>query len=584
MLIDVQRAGRLLGLLGNPVDLVREMLNVGHECWNPQDHPEWLLLEVESDIVVRKVQQEIAFAMMNPPEDKNAVMQLNMGEGKSSIIVPMVALALADRSQLVRVVVAKPQAKQMLQMLVSKVGGLVNRRVYHLPFSRALRLEASQARAIEEMCRECRRTGGILLMQPEHILSFQLMAIGSYIEGPGGASVGSALLRTQHFFNRYSRDIVDESDENFSVKFELVYTIGTQRPIELSPERWTFIQSVLGLVGRFAPEIKNQLPVSIEADERYPGQFPRTRILRTDARDMLIDRIARTICEKGLPGFAIGLQPAATRADILIYITRPELAPEEISRVEQGNFFTEVTRGPLLLLRGLLAVGILAFALSAKRWRVNYGVDATRDPNTRLAVPYRAKDNPSPCSEHSHPEVVIILTCLSYYYSGLNDDDLFLAFEHVLNSDQAEEEFQLWVKAAPNLKQGFRSLSGINIKDRVQCVTRIFPQIRYSKGTIDYFLTHIVFPKEMREFPHKLSASGWDIGQVKAHPTTGFSGTNDSRHVLPLSVKQLDLPEQKHTNALVLDYLLQPENSIRRMPQRGSSSSTRKTHRKRSTL
>jgi hypothetical protein len=72
----------------------------------------------------------------------------------------------------------------------------------------------------------------------------------------------------------------------------------------------------------------------------------------------------------------------------------------------------------------------------------------------------------------------------------------------------------------------------------------------------------------MKEFPYKLSASGWDIGQIKTHPTTGFSGTNDSRKVLPLSIKHLDLQEQKHTNALVLEYLLQPENSVALMPPR----------------
>ncbi|TKA55092.1 hypothetical protein B0A55_13427, partial [Friedmanniomyces simplex] len=85
-------------------------------------------------------------------------------------------------------------------------------------------------------------------------------------------------------------------------------------------------------------------------------------------------------------------------------------------------------------------------------------------------------------------------------------------------------------------------------------------------ATIDYFLANIVFPKEMREFPHKLSASGWDIGKKKALPTTGFSGTNDSRTVLPLQVDQLDLPAQKHTNALVLDYLLRDGHGVESIP------------------
>lgn len=66
----------------------------------------------------------------------------------------------------------------------------------------------------------------------------------------------------------------------------------------------------------------------------------------------------------------------------------------------------------------------------------------------------------------------------------------------------------------------------------------------------------------MKEFPQKLSTSGWDIGAVKPHPTTGFSGTVDSRAVLPLDVKYLPLAEQNSTNARVLDNLLRPENGV----------------------
>ncbi|XXH01952.1 hypothetical protein Hte_008315 [Hypoxylon texense] len=112
------------------------------------------------------------------------------------------------------------------------------------------------------------------------------------------------------------------------------------------------------------------------------------------------------------------------------------------------------------------------------------------------------------------------------------------------------------------------ALDGINLQDRTQFTRHVYPTFRYSKGVIDYFLSHIVFPKEIMEFPEKLSASGWDIGEVKEHPTTGFSGTNDSSQVLPLGVTQMDLEAQNHTNALVLENLLKPENSVHLMPPR----------------
>ena len=43
---------------------------------------------------------------------------------------------------------------------------------------------------------------------------------------------------------------------------------------------------------------------------------------------------------------------------------------------------------------------------------------------------------------------------------------------------------------------------------------------------------------------------------------SGFSGTNDGRWLLPLSIAQHDLDHQKGTNARVLAYLLRPENAF----------------------
>ncbi|KAF2835464.1 hypothetical protein M501DRAFT_432682 [Patellaria atrata CBS 101060] len=571
-LVEFQRAERLMSLSNHTADLITELRNPGHTNWDPTQHPESLLLEVESGIMIREVQEQIAREMRGPKSAGNAVMQLNMGEGKSSVIVPMVAAALADSSRLVRVIVAKPQSRQMFQMLVSKLGGLLSRRVYHLPFSRSLMLGEAEINTIYSICQECMTNGGVLLVHPEHILSFQLMGLECLITGK--KRIGLSLLSLQTYFDKSTRDIVDESDENFSVKFELIYTMGMQHPIELGPERWVCIQKVLELVRQIAPRAAKDFPLSVEVNERWPGGFPRTRFLGSDAQELIFRHIAKSLCETGFNGFPIARQTEAVREAVFKYITEPNLTSDEIGRVEtndSGGFLTETTRKPLLLLRGLIAGGVLAFSFSQKRWRVNYGLDANRQPMTKLAVPYRAKDNPTPRSEFSHPDVIIVLTSLSYYYGGIDDDDLFLAFSHLLKSDQADIEFQAWVKDAPSLPPAFRQLVGISLKDRSQCIKQVFPPLRYAKSVIDYFLGHIVFPKEMKEFPHKLSASGWDIGRIKSHPTTGFSGTNDARQVLPLFVRQLDLPEQNHTNALVLEHLLQPENSIALMPPSGGT-------------
>lgn len=112
------------------------------------------------------------------------------------------------------------------------------------------------------------------------------------------------------------------------------------------------------------------------------------------------------------------------------------------------------------------------------------------------------------------------------------------------------------------LPEGYLNrLNGINLEDRKQWKEIIYPTFNYNKAVIDSYLSGVVFPKEAKEFPHKLSTSGWDVAGWKVHPTTGFSGTNDNRYLLPLSMTRLDTREQLNTNARVLSYLLQKENS-----------------------
>ena len=565
----LQRARRLLSLIGRSEDLVRELQNPGHTNWDPYEFPESLLLEIENGLLIRDVQEQIAQTMRNIQPKQNSVMQLNMGEGKSSVIVPIVAVALADGTCLVRVLVAKPQSRQMFDMLVSKLGGILGRRVYQLPVSRSLRIEEQTALEIERICSECMTEGGVLLVQPEHILSLKLMCLECFINGK--EDIGNRLLNTLELFRASSRDLVDESDENFSARFELIYTMGTQRALELSPQRWTLTQQVLGLVRIYAPYVKEKYPQSIEVSEHHRGGFPRIRLLREDATVELFSRICDHICNNGIDSLPISRQPEAMRRSIRSYILDPDVSPEVVAVVEGGNatsFWTDSTKDPLLLLRGLLAGGTLASCFGKKRWRVNYGPHDSRKPPTKLSVPYRAKDNPAPRSEFSHPDVVVVLTCLSYYYAGLSDDDLFTAFQHLLKSDQADTEYPMWFDDAAGLPVTYHQLRGINLRDQHHCLKHVFPALRASKGAIDYFLAHLVFSKEMKEFPSKLSASGWDIGEIKAYPTVGFSGTNDSRVTLPLSVEQLDLRQQIHTNALILEYLLQPENTVAFVPAR----------------
>jgi hypothetical protein len=354
--------------------------------------------------------------------------------------------------------------------------------------------------------------------------------------------------------------------------------MGTQRSVEFAPERWLIIQAVVGLAPRFAKQVKQNLPHSVEMHAADDGQFPRIRLLDDESAKQLFTLLAKHIVEFSIVGLPPSSQPQNVQAALLRYITEVNLTTEEVEAVEGSRFWSKATKSSLRLVRGLIACGIVQFALRTKRWRVNFGL-ASRHPPTQLAVRFRSKDSASPRSEYSHPESVMLLTLLSYYYGGLTDSQLFDSFANLLKSDQANIKYDEWITTAPSsLPAASRCLSGVSIKDRHQCIIDVFPGLRYSKKAIDYYLNFLVFAKAMKEFPQKLSASGWDIGGIKNHPITGFSGTCDTLHLLPWTVKHLDLYSQSHTNALVLQYLLQDDTTVQLLEARTSASGTDAEH------
>jgi hypothetical protein len=75
----------------------------------------------------------------------------------------------------------------------------------------------------------------VLLIQPEHVLSFKLIGIKSVLTDK--SELARSMLATQKYFNSVTCDIINEVDENLSVKFELIYTMGSQESIDYAPER-----------------------------------------------------------------------------------------------------------------------------------------------------------------------------------------------------------------------------------------------------------------------------------------------------------------------------------------------------------
>ncbi|KAG2757812.1 hypothetical protein P692DRAFT_20789290 [Suillus brevipes Sb2] len=559
VLLQLQRSRRLLVFAAkkNWIEFFKELESEEYEGFDPELYPDWLLIQIESQFLARPDQVQVAQEMMSPCKGRNTSLQLNMGEGKSYVIVPLAAAALADGHKLVRVIVLKSLSAQMFQLLVERLSGLAQRRIFYIPFSRALSINSSKVQMYRDLMQECMNTKGILVVQPDHILSFHLMTVDRWL--PPQAEAAKDMLRTQLWLDDHTRDILDESDEILHVRYQLVYAVGSQRSLQGHPERWTTTQQVLSLAAKHAARLMHEFPSGSEVSIREHGGFPFVRVLHSTAGETLVRWIAEDITSGALENISFDQGSFDVKQAVCQFIATEKISNTCISLVEKTYRDTTVWPG-LLVLRGLLACGIFVYALKERRWRVDYGLTQKR---TMLAVPFRAKDMPSLRAEFGHPDVAVILTCLSYYYGGLTLQQLKLCFELLLQQDNPALEYQSWVARLQYVPECLRHLNGINTEsaEQLRDLQQLF---QFNKAVIDFYLSRVVFPKEAKGFPNKLTCSGWDLAQEKRHLTTGFSGTNDNRYLLPSSIAQHDLDDQRSTNARVLAFLLRPENNCYR--------------------
>ncbi|KAH9036254.1 hypothetical protein EDB84DRAFT_1588067 [Lactarius hengduanensis] len=521
--------------------------------------PDWLLIQIDANFLARPLQLAIAREMISPTCQRSASFQLNMGEGKSSVIVPLVAATLADGSNLTRIVTLKPLSNQMFQLLLSRLSGLTDRRIFYVPFSRKLEMSASVVQSISTLYRQCVDDGGVLVVQPEHLLSQKLMCIDTLIASDREKLATARQLKDlQRWLANVSRDVLDESDEILHVRYQLVYTAGEQMPVEDHPNRWSTTQQVFSRLRAHAAWLHSCFPKMFELDHAQKG-FPTMRILGCEVSRWISLLIVNDALGGALSTLSLAVLLPSVREATRRFILRKEVSVEDHQLIRTHCSGTTLWSG-ILLLRGLLVdgEGILGYVLKERRWRVDYGLAPDR---TLLAVPYRAKDVPSLRAEFGHPDVAIALTCLSYYYGGLTKEQVLQCFDLLTKLDNPDMEYDQWVEFGEGIPTSLRQVNGVNVNDDTQVNEHLVPLFSKNTRVIDFYLSQVVFPRAAKEFPSKLSTSAWDLVEDKTNVTTGFSGTNDNRFLLPTSITQEDPVSQLSTNALVLQYLLQPENN-----------------------
>ena len=148
-----------------------------HRSWSAEEHPEWLAFEVIAQLQIRPIQYTVAQSLIDGVERKKEgpITQLNMGEGKTRVILPMLAMHWKKSDKLVRfnfLSALLHEAGEYLHNVLS--ASVIDIRVFHFPFNRDVHLTPENASTFLCSLQHCHKLGGVVLCTPEHRQSLRL--------------------------------------------------------------------------------------------------------------------------------------------------------------------------------------------------------------------------------------------------------------------------------------------------------------------------------------------------------------------------------------------------------------------------
>ncbi|CAF4812382.1 unnamed protein product, partial [Rotaria sp. Silwood2] len=132
--------------------------------------------------------------------------------------------------RVVGVIILKSLFPTNYQSLRYKLGGLLNQRIFPFACRRDMNFNNEQTNKIFKRFQQALCNCDVVLTSSEDILSFDLLSIDKCRSQE--FDVARSMLTIQRWLKRYSRDILDESDEILHVKYQLIYTVGGQQQVD----------------------------------------------------------------------------------------------------------------------------------------------------------------------------------------------------------------------------------------------------------------------------------------------------------------------------------------------------------------
>eukprot|EP00892_Ulva_mutabilis_P000029 jgi/Ulvmu1/10026/UM059_0075.1 len=561
--------------------LAGELGNV--RTWDPKDHAAWLALEVLQGLEIRARQATVAQHMLQhhggpglAEDHRGAILQLNMGEGKTRVILPMLVLALCGRGEVVRLNFLQellPEAVDYLHSCLT--GSLLQVKLLSMPFNRDVDVDAARLRAMNSQLSFCASTRAFVCTSREQRLSLQLKAQETF--GEQGDQADPEFKELQQLQSTPTFEILDECDELLSSRFQLVYAWGAQQHLPGMIDRVHALQAVMQALQDdvdVAALLENRAIAQVQRHGGHYGGMPEVRLLQGRALDAAWPQLSNAICR------ALITQENVQHRSLrwITFVDPPgqrliqQCCTDSLHDVKSSMEMLrlgEREKNQVLMLRGLLAFDLLMHCL-LKRHSVDYGItDRKGKHSTHMAVPYRACGTPSQRSEFKHPDANLCLTQLAYMQRGLTAGQMRDCIEAMSATTRSQQKslYRAFIDRSRadvgfDHEDAFASiddLAKIDPQNEIQFLV-LHKFLRYNTHAIEFWLETCIYPHETKLFPENLRRTAWHMAHTSTGKVVGFSGTNDNRSLLPLQVSAQDTADTsiKGTNGRMLQLLLQP--------------------------
>lgn len=339
----------------NAEKIKKEIENCRH--WNSSEHVRWLVMEVEGALQIRHAQYVLAKHLI---DNEGSISQLNMGQGKTRIVLPMLALYYTEKerrnSGLVRITVLSSLLDECYDFFQRYLmASNLNVLVYQLPFNRSLTLTPKHLRITISTFKECQSIGGIVLMSPEWHSSLLLKS-------------KEATKNSCHLDPWYKEllnllggiCILDESDALLHPRYQLVYSVGVPSPLEHGSIRWNACQIVLHLLNTMDVEPSLASKRELNEGEYWPLLLKRDRT--KPELNRLLRKIATSLVNNPPREFEwLGVVPKNGRNTVIDFLCNSLKPSGDFFKLEDWKDCTHYYQ--LLALRGLLSFGLLETVL-----------------------------------------------------------------------------------------------------------------------------------------------------------------------------------------------------------------------------